>query len=45
MRALARASAEPVVYEPGDEGAGESTYQRFLAVTGLSVETPAAATA
>jgi rhamnulokinase len=45
MRAVARASAAPVVYEPTGERAGESTYRRFLAATGLSVETPAAATA
>ena len=45
MSALARASAEPVVYEPAGETADESTYRRFLAVTGLAVETPAGATA
>ncbi len=33
MRAVAAASAEPEVYEPGDDAA-EAIYQRFLTVTG-----------
>ena len=35
MRAVAAASAEPVVYEPGDD---DGTYRRFLDVTGLPIE-------
>lgn len=36
MRAVARASAEPVLYEPSAErGHADSLYERFLAVTGL----------
>jgi rhamnulokinase len=42
MRALAAASATPTAHEPGlDRGEAESTYRRFLEVTGLP--TPAAA--
>ena len=36
LRAVAGASADPVVHEPS--GAGGETYQRFLAVTGLPIE-------
>ena len=38
LRALAAASAEPVLYEP--RGGGQDTYERFLAVTGLTVDAP-----
>jgi rhamnulokinase len=38
MRTLAAASAEPVLYEP--RGGGQDTYERFLAVTGLTVDAP-----
>jgi rhamnulokinase len=38
MRALAAASAEPTVYEPRD--GGQDVYERFLAVTGLTVNAP-----
>jgi rhamnulokinase len=41
LRAMAAASAEPSVFEPDpDRGAADATYQRFLAVTGLSAEAP-----
>jgi rhamnulokinase len=43
IRAIARASAAPDVYEPADAAAGDATYQRFLAVTGLKVENPTVA--
>jgi rhamnulokinase len=36
MRAVAAASADPVVYEPGADA--DATYQRFLAVTGQIVK-------
>ena len=36
LRAVAAASAEPIVHEPS--GAGGETYQRFLALTGLPIE-------
>jgi rhamnulokinase len=46
MRAVASASAEPVVYEPGtDRDAADATYRRFLDATGLSVEAPRPAAA
>lgn len=36
LRAVAHASADPVVHEPGaDRDRAEATYRRFLAVTGL----------
>jgi rhamnulokinase len=36
LRAVAAASADPVVHEPGaDRARAEATYRRFLAVTGL----------
>jgi len=38
MRALVAASAEPQTYEPRD--GGQETYERFLAVTGLTVDAP-----
>jgi rhamnulokinase len=38
LRALAAASAEPVTYEPRD--GGQEIYERFLAVTGLTVDAP-----
>jgi rhamnulokinase len=38
MRALSAASVEPAVYEPRD--GGQETYERFLAVTGLTVDAP-----
>jgi rhamnulokinase len=38
MRALAAASAEPATYEPRD--GGQDIYERFLAVTGLTVDAP-----
>jgi rhamnulokinase len=42
MRAVVAASVEPIVYEPAGSGAeADATYQRFLAVTGQSVEAPA----
>jgi rhamnulokinase len=40
MRALAAASAEPAAYEPRD--GGQEIYERFLAVTGLTVDVPVA---
>jgi rhamnulokinase len=36
MRALASASAEPAIHEPRD--GGQEIYERFLAVTGLTVD-------
>jgi rhamnulokinase len=36
MRAVAAASADPVVYEPAADG--DATYERFLAVTGQIVK-------
>jgi rhamnulokinase len=39
MRALAAACAEPRTYEP--RGGGRDIYDRFLAVTGLTVDAPA----
>jgi rhamnulokinase len=36
MRAVAAASADPVVYEPSGDGGG--TYERFLSVTGQNVK-------
>jgi rhamnulokinase len=46
MRALAAASVDPRVFEPSKDRAGaDATYQRFLAVTGLSVAAPAPAAA
>jgi rhamnulokinase len=46
MRALAAASVDPRVFEPSDDRAGvDATYQRFLAVTGLSVAARAPAAA
>ena len=42
MRALVAASITPRVFEPSDGRAvADATYQRFLAVTGLSVAAPA----
>jgi rhamnulokinase len=38
LRALAAASAEPAAYEPRD--GGQDIYERFLAVTGLTVDAP-----
>ena len=39
LRAVAAASAQPAVYEPGGDRAGaEATYERFLAVTGQTVK-------
>lgn len=44
LRAVAAASTRPTAYAPrSDHGAGESDYQRFLTVTGLSVDVPAPA--
>jgi rhamnulokinase len=43
LRAVAAASAEPAVHEPAGDGA--ATYERFLDVTGLTVEAPEAAVA
>lgn len=41
MRALAAASAEPVLYEPdADRAAAEATYERFLTVTGSRPPSP-----
>jgi rhamnulokinase len=40
VRAVAAASADPVVYEPRERDEGEATYRRFLEVTGLSVDAP-----
>jgi rhamnulokinase len=46
MRALAAASVTPRAFEPADDrAAADATYQRFLAVTGLSVAAPAPAAA
>ena len=46
LREVAAASADPVVYEPGDaRDEADSTYERFLSVTGLAVNTPEAAIA
>ena len=43
IRAVAAASAEPTEYEPAaDRAAAEETYERFLAVTGLAMDEPAA---
>lgn len=40
LRAVAAASADPVVHEPGaDRDRAEETYRRFLAVTGLPAPT------
>ena len=36
MRAVAAASADPAVFEPGDDG--DRIYQRFLDVTGPNVK-------
>jgi rhamnulokinase len=42
IRAAAAASAEPTTYEPsGARDAADATYERFLTVTGLDVESPA----
>jgi rhamnulokinase len=39
MRAVAAASADPAVYEPGeDRAAADATFERFLAVTGQNVK-------
>ncbi len=41
LRAVAAASSDPVAYEPApDRDAAEATYERFLAVTGLTVDEP-----
>jgi rhamnulokinase len=41
LRAVAAASAAPSVFEPDpDRAAADASYQRFLAVTGLSAEAP-----
>ena len=41
LRAVAAASSEPVAYEPAPDREGaEATYERFLAVTGLTVDEP-----
>jgi rhamnulokinase len=41
VRAVAGASCEPVAYEPSaDREGAEATYDRFLAVTGLTVDEP-----
>jgi rhamnulokinase len=41
MREIAAASAAPETFEPRDDQvAGSSDYERFLAVTGLTVDTP-----
>ena len=46
MRAVAATSFVPVVFEPGgDRSAPDAIYQRFLAVTGLTVAAPAPAVA
>jgi len=43
IRAAAAASTDPVAYEPGPaRDAADATHERFLAVTGLDAETPAA---
>jgi rhamnulokinase len=41
MRAVAAASAPPVVFEPSADASGAETYRRFLDVTGLRVDEPA----
>jgi rhamnulokinase len=46
MRAVAAASADPAVFEPAaDRATADATYQRFLAVTGLTVAAPTPAVA
>jgi rhamnulokinase len=40
VRAVAAASADPVVFEPRGLEEGEAAYRRFLDVTGLAVEIP-----
>ena len=40
LRAVAAASADPLVFEPRDPEEGEATYLRFLDVTGLAVDEP-----
>jgi rhamnulokinase len=43
LRAVAAASADPETFEPRPErAAAEGTYERFLSVTGLRVDEPAA---
>jgi rhamnulokinase len=44
IRAVAAASAVPDAYAPGDRGAGDAAYHRFLSATGLTVHAPAMAT-
>jgi rhamnulokinase len=44
IREVAAASAVPDAFEPGDRGAAEADYRRFLAATGLTVQAPAMAT-
>jgi rhamnulokinase len=44
IREVAAASAVPDAFEPGDRGAAEADYHRFLAATGLTVQAPAMAT-
>jgi len=45
MRELAARSVSITRYEPGGGRADDETYQRFLAVTGLSSQSPAPAAA
>ena len=40
LRAVAAASADPLVFEPREPEKGEATYHRFLDVTGLAVDAP-----
>ena len=41
LRDVAAASSRPTEYEPAaDRAAAEATYERFLAVTGLTVDEP-----
>jgi rhamnulokinase len=40
LRSVAAASADPAVYEPPDPDRGDALYDRFLEVTGLTVDQP-----
>jgi rhamnulokinase len=43
IRAVAAASAVPKEFAPGDRGAADADYHRFLSATGLTVQAPAMA--